>query len=110
MKKTILTLLSVLFCAITFAQNVPQGINYQAIARDAAGAELANDTLIVQFSVLEGAAISWQEIHTVTTNEFGLFTELNVAGCQLIAVSTSLKPPSRAIYVLAAPPSSAGHP
>ena len=76
MKKTILTLLSVLFCAITFAQNVPQGINYQAIARDAAGAELANDTLIVQFSVLEGAAISWQEIDTVTTNEFGLFTTI----------------------------------
>jgi len=76
MKKTILTLLSVLFCAITFAQNVPQGINYQAVARDAAGTELANDTLIVQFSVLEGAAISWQEIDTVTTNEFGLFTTI----------------------------------
>jgi hypothetical protein len=76
MKKTILTLLSVLFCAITFAQNVPQGINYQALARDTAGAELANDTLIVQFSVLEGAAISWQEIDTVTTNEFGLFTTI----------------------------------
>ena len=37
MKKTILTLLSVLFCAITFAQTVPQGINYQAVARDANG-------------------------------------------------------------------------
>ena len=76
MKKTILTLLSVLFCAITFAQNVPQGINYQAIARDAAGAELANDTLIVQFSILEGAAISWQETHAVNTNDFGLFTAI----------------------------------
>jgi hypothetical protein len=31
MKRTLLTLLSVLFCAITFAQSVPQGINYQAI-------------------------------------------------------------------------------
>ena len=40
MKKIILGLLSVLFCAITFAQCVPQGINYQAVARDAAGAEL----------------------------------------------------------------------
>ena len=35
----------------------------------------------------------------ILANEFGLFTELNVAGCQLIAASTSLKPPSRAIYV-----------
>ena len=74
MKKTILTLLSVLFCAITFAQNVPQGINYQALARDAAGAELANDTLAVQFSIITSGSVSWQENHTVTTNEFGLFT------------------------------------
>jgi hypothetical protein len=74
MKKTLLTLLSVLFCAITFAQNVPQGINYQAIARDAAGAELANDTLAVQFSIITSGSVSWQENHTVTTNEFGLFT------------------------------------
>ena len=76
MNKILLTLISILFCAITFAQNVPQGINYQAIARDAAGAELANDTLIVQFSVLNGAAISWQETHTVTTNDFGMFTAI----------------------------------
>ena len=89
MKKTILTLLSVLFCAITFAQNVPQGINYQAIARDAAGAELANDTLIVQFSVLEGAAISWQEIDTVTTNEFGLFTTI-IGGGTSTSIGSSL--------------------
>ena len=76
MKKTLLTLLSVLFCAITFAQNVPQGINYQAIARDAAGAELANDTLAVQFSIITSGSVSWQENHTVTTNEFGLFTAI----------------------------------
>ena len=37
MKKILLTILSVLFCAITFAQSVPQGINYQAVARDANG-------------------------------------------------------------------------
>ena len=30
MKRTLLTILSILFCAITFAQSVPQGINYQA--------------------------------------------------------------------------------
>jgi len=76
MKKTILTLLSVLFCAITFAQNVPQGINYQALARDAAGADLANDTLAVQFSIITSGSVSWQENHTVTTNEFGLFTAI----------------------------------
>ena len=76
MKKTLLTLLSVLFCAITFAQSVPQGINYQAIARDASGIELANDTLTVQFSIIESGTVSWQETHTVITNEYGLFTAI----------------------------------
>ena len=52
MKRTLLTLLSVLFCAITFAQSVPQGINYQALARDANGAVLMNQTLTIQFSVI----------------------------------------------------------
>ena len=50
MKKSLLLLVSVLFCAITFAQTVPQGINYQAVARDATGAELTNQNLIIQLS------------------------------------------------------------
>ena len=79
MKKTLLTLLSVLFCAITFAQSVPQGINYQALARDASGAVLMNQTLTIQFSVISDittSAVSWQETHTVNTNDYGLFTAI----------------------------------
>ena len=52
MKRTLLTILSVLFCAITFAQSVPQGINYQAVARDANGDVLMNQALTIQFSVI----------------------------------------------------------
>ncbi len=37
MKKIQLTLTSILFYAISFAQSVPQGINYQAVARDVNG-------------------------------------------------------------------------
>ena len=77
MKKTLLTLLSVLFCAITFAQSVPQGINYQAVARDANGDVLMNQALTIQLSVISDSAtsaVSWQETHTVATNDFGLFT------------------------------------
>ena len=74
MKKTLLIFVSLLFCAITFAQNAPQGINYQAVARDASGAELSNQTMTVQLTVLAGSAVSWQETHTVSTNDFGLFS------------------------------------
>ena len=77
MKRTLLTILSVLFCAITFAQSVPQGINYQAVARDTAGDVLINQALTIQFSVISDittSAVSWQETHPVTTNDYGLFT------------------------------------
>ena len=79
MKKILLILVSVLLCAITFAQNVPQGINYQAIARDTVGAELTNNILIVQFSLISdtsSSAVSWQETHSVTTNDYGLFSAI----------------------------------
>jgi hypothetical protein len=79
MKKTLSTLLSVLFCAITFAQSVPQGINYQAVARDASGEVLSNDTLTIQFSVISDiatSAVSWQETHIVSTNDYGLYTAI----------------------------------
>ena len=79
MKKTRLTLLSVLFCAITFAQSVPQGINYQAVSRDASGAVLMNQALTIQFSVISDlatSAVSWQETHQDTTNAYGLFTAI----------------------------------
>ena len=83
MKKSLLTLLSVLFCAVTFAQNVPQGINYQAVARDSTGAELSNQTLTIKLSVLKTTSnpflpvtTSWQETHSVTTNDYGLFTAI----------------------------------
>jgi len=77
MKKQLLLLASVFFCAITFAQSVPQGINYQGVARDASGAELTNQTLTIQLSVISASAtgpVSWQETHVVTTNDYGLFT------------------------------------
>jgi hypothetical protein len=79
MKRTLSTLLSVLFCAITFAQSVPQGINYQAVARDASGAVLMNQALTIQFSVISDittSAVSWQETHTVNTNDYGLYTAI----------------------------------
>ncbi|MFT5254229.1 MAG: hypothetical protein ACI87N_003296, partial [Flavobacteriales bacterium] len=71
--------LLILFCLplIVFGQNTPQGINYQAVARDITNAVLINQTLDVKLSVVSDVStstISWQEIHNVTTNNYGLFT------------------------------------
>ena len=76
MKKTILSLASVLFCAITFAQSVPQGINYQAVARDANGTILTNHYMTLKASIYSDTVantMQWQELHTITTNDVGIF-------------------------------------
>ena len=77
MKKLLLILLCLPF--IGFGQSVPQGINYQAVARDANGDVLMNQALTIQFSVISDittSAISWQETHTVNTNDYGLYTAI----------------------------------
>lgn len=59
------------------AQSGLNGINYQAVARNANGTMLANQALTVQISILGGSAngpVQYQETHDVTTNQLGLFT------------------------------------
>ena len=77
MKKLLLILLCLPF--IGFAQSVPQGINYQAVARDANGDVMMNQVLTIQFSIISdiiNSTISWQETHQDTTNNYGLFTAI----------------------------------
>jgi len=77
MKKLLFIFLCLPF--IGFTQTVPQGINYQAVARDANGDVLMNQNLTIQFSVISDittSAVSWQETHTVTTNDYGLYTAI----------------------------------
>lgn len=59
------------------AQNMaPQGFNYQAIARDFNGQEMENKDLLIRIKISSGESgtLEWQEIHSVTTNKFGLFS------------------------------------
>lgn len=60
-----------------FAQDgVPEGISYQALARDAKGLPLVNTNIVLEVSILEdnsAGPIIWQETHLVRTNDFGLF-------------------------------------
>jgi hypothetical protein len=69
-------------CALSFTpcalSQIPQGFNYQAIARDGTGAVLPNTSLQAMMyvqSLSTGGTIFWKELHsTITTNSFGLFT------------------------------------
>jgi len=58
------------------AAPLPQGIPYQAAARDANGQPVADSPVNVRFSLREGAAdgaASYIESHSLTTNSIGLF-------------------------------------
>ena len=59
------------------AQNpAPQGINYQAIARNAVGNVYVNQNVSLRITIVEGSGgpSVYSERQTATTNSFGLFT------------------------------------
>ena len=60
----------------TLSAQVPQAVCYQAVATDATGAELVSAPVGLRFSVLQGTldgTLIWQETHSTTTDDFGLF-------------------------------------
>ena len=57
--------------------NLPKGISYQAVARDSAGTPLSNANVEVRFTLRDSSitgTVVYKEVHTLTTNQFGLFT------------------------------------
>lgn len=53
------------------------GISYQGIARSATGSLITNQPISLRFSILQGSVVGslvYQETHSVTTNELGIFT------------------------------------
>jgi hypothetical protein len=66
----------VFLCAGLYAQS-PQGFNYQAVARDAAGELVANKSLQIRATIYSGSSgsnLEYQETHGVATNANGLFS------------------------------------
>lgn len=70
-----------MFCSLlslnSLQAQAPQKINYQAVARNAAGNELQNQAIAVRFTIYNGSStgtVVYQETGNVTTNQFGLFT------------------------------------
>jgi uncharacterized protein YneR len=81
-----------LFCSS--AAQVPQGINYQALARDASNNPIASQTIQVRLTVLSSLApevIQWEELHSsVLTNANGLFTLVLGSGARQITSAVTL--------------------
>ena len=76
MKKILLTLACLLFAGIATWAQAPSLMNYQGVARNAAGSPLASTNISLRLTVHDGSATGtsvYQETHSVTTNVFGLY-------------------------------------
>jgi hypothetical protein len=69
MRISIVLLFTMLSSAMLWSQN---GINYQAVARDAQGNEMANQAVSVRFVFTATGVEVYSETHTTTTTELGL--------------------------------------
>lgn len=80
MKKITINLMIILFAISGLLNNVlaqaPEGIIYQAEARDSKGNPITNQTLDVKISIIQdipAGSVVYAESHIVTTNDFGMF-------------------------------------
>ena len=102
MKNLILTSLLLLFAAIAFAQTTPQGMNYQAIARDAEGEILSKVPISIKVTLfynVERKVIAYDETHIVTTNDHGLFNLIIGQGNSLSGDFEEIPWESEEIYI-----------
>ena len=76
MKKITLIIIAILFFFIsTYAQNIPTGMKYQAVARDLSGNVLAGKDISLKISLysFQDRQIQYSETHLITTNALGIF-------------------------------------
>lgn len=76
--KKLLLLFTGVFLAAFFAQaQAPQAVCYQAAAKNDQGVDLVNQAISIRASVLRNnptGVVEWEEVHSPTTDQFGLFT------------------------------------
>ena len=95
MKTKLLLIVALLLTShLSFLESqIPQGFNYQAIARDATGAVIADQSLPVRITIQTsstGGTVIWDEQHTsVTTNQFGLISLVVGQGSKLGGTAAS---------------------
>ena len=77
MKKLFFTVCLLMAAMFLTAQDVPQAINFQAIARDANSEVMANTPIMIQLSIIDGSPdgeLIYREIRSLTTNAYGSFS------------------------------------
>jgi hypothetical protein len=84
-------LLSFVFCLLS--SQVPQGFNYQAIARNGSGLPITNQAIPARISIvtsLTGGTVIWQEEHSsVTADQYGMISLVVGTGTKTGGSATS---------------------
>ncbi len=92
--KIVLSLLLIMALTDIYAQTaVPQGVNYQSVARNSAGQILTNQTISLRLTIHDTTstgAIVYKEQHTVQTNAFGTFSVVVGGGIVLQGTFNSI--------------------
>ena len=93
MKKHALTILLVVCTLLTFAQ-VPQAINTQMVLRDAGGAPMPSETVMLRYTMLQDSLAGtpiYQETHQTTSNQFGLINTILGEGTVVYGDFTAIR-------------------
>ncbi|MDZ7738133.1 MAG: hypothetical protein U5K32_03490 [Bacteroidales bacterium] len=89
----IISLFAVVLLPGSYGQEVPYGINYQAVARDSYGNELTNQSIDIRFTVLSSTplgTVEYQEVHyDVSTSRYGVFSVVIGKGTPIMGVCES---------------------
>ena len=83
----------ILIADISFAQTVPQEMNYQGVARDAGGNILANQSIGLQIDLRQTTStgtVVYGESHAVSTNQFGLFNIMIGSGSVVLGTISAI--------------------
>ncbi len=73
----VLLYIALFFVHVSNAQTAPSLINYQAVAHDNSGSPLLNNSIVIRIGIISGSisgTLEWEEEHSVTTNNYGLFS------------------------------------
>jgi hypothetical protein len=74
MMKNLLSVIAALLVAVSTQSQVPQGLQFQAVARDNSGNVLSSTNLTVRMTIYRDNTGVWTEDHETSTNSLGLFS------------------------------------
>ncbi|MFM1828891.1 MAG: hypothetical protein RL624_1132 [Bacteroidota bacterium] len=92
-KKVLSLYILLLCCALSVYAQLPNKFNYQGVVRNASGIPVSNQAVQLRISILDASAtgtLLYQEKHSVTTNQFGLYNVVIGAGTVLTGTFVSI--------------------